>query len=84
MPPRPPERRPISATINGKFAKIAVAMLTSLEELDESELAGGPEADKDRDGCISFEEFATAMEKTDIEQKMSIRSQRRAVPQMRH
>ncbi|KAF1753864.1 hypothetical protein GCK72_020421 [Caenorhabditis remanei] len=31
------------------------------------------EADKDRDGKISFEEFCGAMEKTDIEEKMSIR-----------
>ncbi|CEF62492.1 EF-hand domain and EF-hand domain pair-containing protein [Strongyloides ratti] len=31
------------------------------------------EADSDNDGKISFEEFCKAMEKTDIEQKMSIR-----------
>uniref|UniRef100_A0A1I7Y4T3 EF-hand domain-containing protein n=1 Tax=Steinernema glaseri TaxID=37863 RepID=A0A1I7Y4T3_9BILA len=31
------------------------------------------EADKDGDGCITFHEFSTAMEKTDIEQKMSFR-----------
>ncbi|RCN45270.1 EF hand [Ancylostoma caninum] len=31
------------------------------------------EADKDGDGCITFAEFCHAMEKTDIEQKMSFR-----------
>lgn len=31
------------------------------------------EADADRDGKISFDEFCRAMEKTDIEEKMSIR-----------
>uniref|UniRef100_A0A1I8EF91 EF-hand domain-containing protein n=1 Tax=Wuchereria bancrofti TaxID=6293 RepID=A0A1I8EF91_WUCBA len=31
------------------------------------------EADIDKDGKISFDEFCRAMEKTDIEQKMSIR-----------
>ncbi|KHJ81896.1 EF hand, partial [Oesophagostomum dentatum] len=31
------------------------------------------EADGDNDGRISFEEFCRAMEKTDIEEKMSIR-----------
>ncbi|CAD5222755.1 unnamed protein product [Bursaphelenchus okinawaensis] len=31
------------------------------------------EADTDKDGRISFEEFCKAMERTDIEQKMSIR-----------
>ncbi|KAI1720741.1 EF-hand domain pair domain-containing protein [Ditylenchus destructor] len=31
------------------------------------------EADADKDGKISFEEFCKAMERTDIDQKMSIR-----------
>jgi len=31
------------------------------------------EADTDKDGLISFEEFVQALEKTDVEQKMSIR-----------
>ncbi|CAJ0941135.1 unnamed protein product, partial [Mesorhabditis belari] len=31
------------------------------------------EADRDGDGCITFNEFCNAMEKTDIEQKMSFR-----------
>eukprot|EP00088_Acartia_fossae_P068921 TRINITY_DN8855_c0_g1_i2.p1 TRINITY_DN8855_c0_g1~~TRINITY_DN8855_c0_g1_i2.p1 ORF type:complete len:224 (+),score=56.29 TRINITY_DN8855_c0_g1_i2:42-713(+) len=31
------------------------------------------EADSDKDGLISFEEFAAALEKSDVEQKMSIR-----------
>uniref|UniRef100_A0A915EL06 EF-hand domain-containing protein n=1 Tax=Ditylenchus dipsaci TaxID=166011 RepID=A0A915EL06_9BILA len=31
------------------------------------------EADADKDGRISFEEFCKAMERTDIDQKMSIR-----------
>jgi calcineurin B family protein 1 len=31
------------------------------------------EADSDKDGLISFEEFVQALEKTDVEQKMSIR-----------
>ena len=31
------------------------------------------EADKDSDGSITFQEFCKAMEKTDIEQKMSFR-----------
>ena len=31
------------------------------------------EADLDKDNLISFEEFARVLEKTDVEQKMSIR-----------
>ncbi|EDV19514.1 uncharacterized protein TRIADDRAFT_33396 [Trichoplax adhaerens] len=31
------------------------------------------EADTDEDGCISFDEFKKALEKVDVEQKMSIR-----------
>ncbi|RWS30124.1 calcineurin Bous protein 1-like protein [Leptotrombidium deliense] len=31
------------------------------------------EADKDGDQCISFEEFCTILERTDVEEKMSIR-----------
>lgn len=31
------------------------------------------EADTDKDGLISFEEFVQALDKTDVEQKMSIR-----------
>lgn len=31
------------------------------------------EADKDGDQMISFQEFCTALERTDVEQKMSIR-----------
>ncbi|CAI4226623.1 unnamed protein product [Auanema sp. JU1783] len=31
------------------------------------------EADRDGDGCITFAEFCSAMDKTDIEQKMSFR-----------
>jgi len=31
------------------------------------------EADIDRDHLISFQEFATVLERTDVEQKMSIR-----------
>ena len=31
------------------------------------------EADEDKDDLISFEEFAKVLERTDVEQKMSIR-----------
>lgn len=31
------------------------------------------EADKDNDQMISFEEFCTALQRTDVEQKMSIK-----------
>jgi len=31
------------------------------------------EADRDGDQCISFEEFSNILERTDVEEKMSIR-----------
>jgi len=43
------------------------------EQLDSIADRTITEADFDQDGKISFEEFCRAMEKTDIEQKMSIR-----------
>jgi len=43
------------------------------EQLDSIADRTITEADYDNDGKISFEEFCRAMEKTDIEQKMSIR-----------
>ncbi|CAB3397298.1 unnamed protein product [Caenorhabditis bovis] len=48
------------------------ANITS-EQLDKIADRTIEEADADRDGKISFEEFCRAMEKTDIEEKMSIR-----------
>ena len=43
------------------------------EQLDKIADRTIEEADVDHDGKISFEEFCRAMEKTDIEEKMSIR-----------
>ncbi|GMR47033.1 hypothetical protein PMAYCL1PPCAC_17228 [Pristionchus mayeri] len=43
------------------------------EQLDKIADRTIEEADEDNDGRISFEEFCKAMEKTDIEEKMSIR-----------
>ncbi|KRX40528.1 Poly(A) polymerase gamma [Trichinella murrelli] len=45
----------------------------SADQLDRIATRTITEADKDGDGMISFEEFCEAMEKTNIEQKMSIR-----------
>lgn len=45
----------------------------SAEQLDSIADRTITEADLDNDGKISFDEFCRAMEKTDIEQKMSIR-----------
>ncbi|KRX74050.1 Poly(A) polymerase gamma [Trichinella sp. T6] len=45
----------------------------SADQLDRIATRTITEADKDGDGMISFEEFCDAMEKTNIEQKMSIR-----------
>ncbi|CAD6195403.1 unnamed protein product [Caenorhabditis auriculariae] len=48
------------------------ANITS-EQLDKIADRTIEEADADKDGKISFDEFCKAMEKTDIEEKMSIR-----------
>uniref|UniRef100_A0AC35FVX0 EF-hand domain-containing protein n=1 Tax=Panagrolaimus sp. PS1159 TaxID=55785 RepID=A0AC35FVX0_9BILA len=47
--------------------------MTTSEQIDHIAERTLLEADLDRDGKISFEEFCYAMERTDINQKMSIR-----------
>lgn len=56
----------LSASITKLFIKIHF----QLQSIADRTIV---EADLDHDGKISLEEFKTAMEKTEIEQKMSIR-----------
>jgi hypothetical protein len=50
-----------------------VLLLSSEEQLVSIAERTIVEADKDGDQMISFQEFCTALERTDVEQKMSIR-----------
>ena len=59
-----------------EFTAILVRMIganVSKEKVDSIAERTMREADRDNDGSITFAEFCKAMEKTDIEQKMSFR-----------
>jgi len=59
-----------------EFREILQMMIggnVSAEQVDSIAERTMREADRDGDGCITFAEFCNAMEKTDIEQKMSFR-----------
>ena len=56
-----------------KNVSLKLCILNSEEQLVSIAERTIVEADKDGDQMISFQEFCSALERTDVEQKMSIR-----------